>query len=414
MQSSPSRTGRRFEYYRRFNLAGNGTTFKPLVLDLFDFMDQLQQDRPFMQHAIATAWQGEGRVEPNPMVGCLLVKGGAIIGIGYHESFGGPHAEVNAITNANESNSESIEGSTAYVTLEPCSHVGKTGPCADALIEAKVARVVIGCVDPNPDVSGRGIAKLTEAGIQVDVGVEADAAGNLLAPFHKRVTSGLPWIIAKWAMTIDGKIATMHGDSQWITNPHSRDIVQSVRGRVDGIMVGFGTADADDPLLTARGEKKRTPARIVVDSQARLRLDSKLATSTDQAPVILVTSPFHDQQHAAKLAALGVEVWVGESQDPDQRLHEFLREFASRGNTNLMVEGGGTLMGSLTKMNLVDEAHVFVGPKMLGGKNSITPVEGEDPTLMAASKLFSLRSVRRIDDDVYMQYRRISAGDQQG
>ena len=377
-------------------------------------MDQLQKDRPFMQHAIAHAWQAEGKVEPNPMVGCLLVNGDTIIGTGYHESFGGPHAEVNAIASAKEQANDAIEGSTAYVTLEPCSHTGKTGPCADALIEAKVARVVIGCIDPNPDVSGRGIKKLTEAGIQVDVGVEAEAAGNLIAPFFKRVTTGLPWIIAKWAMTIDGKIATMHGDSQWISNEHSRQIVQNIRSRVDGIMVGFGTADADDPMLTVRGEKLRTPARIVVDSQARLRLDSKLATSTDQAPVILVTAPFHDQQHAAKLSALGVEVWVGESQDPDQRLHEFLLEFASRGNTNLMVEGGGTLMGSLTKMNLVDEAHLFVGPKMLGGKNSITPVEGEDPILMAASKLFSLRLVRRIDDDVYLQYRKLATSDHQG
>ena len=377
-------------------------------------MDQLQKDRPFMQHAIAHAWQAEGKVEPNPMVGCLLVNGDTIIGTGYHESFGGPHAEVNAIASAKEQANDAIEGSTAYVTLEPCSHTGKTGPCADALIEAKVARVVIGCIDPNPDVSGRGIKKLTEAGIQVDVGVEAEAAGNLIAPFFKRVTTGLPWIIAKWAMTIDGKIATMHGDSQWISNEHSRQIVQNIRSRVDGIMVGFGTADADDPMLTVRGEKLRTPARIVVDSQARLRLDSKLATSTDQAPVILVTAPFHDQQHAAKLSALGVEVWVGESQDPDQRLHEFLLEFASRGNTNLMVEGGGTLMGSLTKMNLVDEAHLFVGPKMLGGKNSITPVEGEDPTLMAASKLFSLRLVMRIDDDVYLQYRKLATSDHQG
>jgi diaminohydroxyphosphoribosylaminopyrimidine deaminase/5-amino-6-(5-phosphoribosylamino)uracil reductase len=377
-------------------------------------MDQLQQDRPFMQHAISIAWQGEGKVEPNPMVGCLLVKEGNIIGRGYHESFGGPHAEVNALASAKEKSSDAIEGSTAYVTLEPCSHVGKTGPCADALIAAKVARVVIGCIDPNPDVSGRGIKKLTDAGIQVDVGVESDSALNLLAPFHKRVTTGIPWIIAKWAMTIDGKIATMHGDSQWISNEHSRQIVQRIRRRVDGIMVGFGTADADDPMLTVRGEKLRTPTRIVVDSQARLRLDSKLATSTDQAPVILVTSPSHDQQHDAKLAALGVEVWVGESQDPDQRLHKFLLDFASRGNTNVMVEGGGTLMGALNRMNLVDEAHVFMGPKMLGGKNSITPVEGEDPTLMADSKLFSLRSVRRIDDDVYMQYRKIAIPRQQG
>ncbi len=356
-----------------------------------------------MQHAIALAWQGEGNVEPNPMVGCVLAQGDVMIGQGYHESFGGPHAEINAIKNA----TRPVAGGTAYVTLEPCSHVGKTGPCADALIEAKVGRVVIGCIDPNPEVSGRGIAKLTEAGIQVDVGVESDAAANLLAPFGKRITVGLPWVIAKWAMTIDGKIATMHGDSQWITNQHSREIVQGLRGRVDGIMVGFSTADADDPLLTARGKKLRTPTRIVVDSQARLRLDSKLTTTTDQAPVILVTSPSHDQQHAAKLAAKGVEIWVGESADPNQRLHEFLRDFAGRGHTNLMVEGGGTLMGSLAKMNQVDEAHVFVGPKMLGGRNSITPVEGENPLLMAASKLFSLRYVRRIDDDVYMQYRRI-------
>ena len=369
-------------------------------------MDQVNQDRPFMQHAIALAWQGEGKVEPNPMVGCVLVKNGQKIGQGYHESFGGPHAEINALSDALAA-SRSPQDATAYVTLEPCSHVGKTGPCADALIAAQISRVVIGCVDPNPEVSGQGITKLTAAGIQVDVGVESDAAHNLIAPFHKRATRRLPWIIAKWAMTIDGKIATIHGDSQWISNQHSRKIVQKIRGRVDGIMVGFATADADDPRLTAREEKSRTPTRIVVDSQARLRADSKLATSTDQGSVILVTAPTHDPQHADRLEKRGVEVWVGESLDPDQRLHEFLREFSARGNTNLLVEGGGTLMGAFHKMDLIDEAHVFVGPKMLGGQNSISPVQGEDPILMASSKLFSLRSVSRIEDDVYMQYRRI-------
>ena len=368
-------------------------------------MDQLQTDRGFMQQAIGIAWQGEGRVEPNPMVGCVLVKDGLILGTGFHQEFGGPHAEVNALTAARDAGA-SVEGATVYVTLEPCSHVGKTGPCAEALIEATVARVVIGTADPNPQVSGSGIAKLKAAGIEVEIGVEEMGSQNLLAPYLKRITTGLPWIIAKWAMTIDGKIATVHGDSQWISNKHSREIVQKLRGRVDGIMVGFTTADRDDPLLTARGEKLRTPTRIVIDTQARLRLNSTLATTTDESPVILVTSPAADQKHIAKLADKGVEIWIGESMDPNVRLLQFLKEFAARGHTNLMVEGGGTLMGSLAKMNQIDEAHVFVGPKMLGGRNSITPVEGDDPALMAEAEILTLRNVRRIDDDVYMQYRR--------
>lgn len=365
-------------------------------------MEFQPRDRALMQQAIAWAWGGQGHVEPNPMVGCVIARGDEVIGRSFHKEFGGPHAEINAMAAAGGD----VSGTTVYVTLEPCSFTGKTGPCADALVDARVKRVVIGCLDPNPKVSGRGVARLQKAGVEVTVGVEEAEARSLIAPFAKGMTRGLPWIVAKWAMTIDGKIATMHGDSQWISNEHSRNIVQEIRGRVDGIMVGCTTADRDDPLLTARGEKSRTATRIVVDSLARIRLNSNLVATAGECPVIIVASPNASQTHLRALEERGVEVWVGESNDPDLRLMEFLHVFHDRGNTNLMVEGGGTVMGSLAKMGQIDEAHVFVGPKMLGGRNSITPVEGPDPVLMAESRLLNLQHVRRVGDDVYMQYRR--------
>ena len=368
-------------------------------------MDQQLKDSLHMQRAVTIAWQGQGFVEPNPMVGCVIVQGENVIGEGWHEQFGQAHAEVNAIAKA-QSSGNNVEGATVYVTLEPCSHQGKTGPCADALIEAKVARVVIGELDPNPDVSGAGVKRLQEAGIEVTTSIEAQEAENSLAPYLKRTKTGLPWVIAKWAMTVDGKIATMHGDSQWISNEHSRELVQTIRGRVDGIMVGAKTALNDNPSLTARSKKSRTPTRIVVDSKAGLRLNSKLVTTATEVPTILVTSPAYNYQHAKKIGEAGVEVWVGEHADPCQRLLAFMKEFADRGGTNLLVEGGGTLLGSLHRLKQIDEIHLFVGPKLLGGRNSITPVEGEDPILMEAAAELSLRSVRRLDDDVYMQYRR--------
>ena len=376
-------------------------------------MDQSLTDSLHMKRAIAIAWRGQGLVEPNPMVGCVIVAGENVIGEGWHERFGEAHAEVNALANA-KSNGADPTDATAYVTLEPCSHHGKTGPCADALIAAKVARVVIGVLDPNPEVSGEGIKRLKAAGIEVISGVEANEAENSLAPYLKRTRRGLPWVIAKWAMTVDGKIATVHGDSQWISNEHSRELVQQIRGRVDGIMVGAKTALNDNPSLTARSarsEKSRTPTRIVVDSKASLRLNSKLVTTALEVPTILVTSSFHNTQHAKKIGEAGIEVWVGQQADPCQRLLAFMKEFASRGGTNLLVEGGGTLLGSLHRMKQIDEAHVFVGPKLLGGRNSISPVEGENPILMSECDQLSLRSVRRLDDDVYMQYRRSADGE---
>jgi diaminohydroxyphosphoribosylaminopyrimidine deaminase/5-amino-6-(5-phosphoribosylamino)uracil reductase len=236
-------------------------------------------DEFYMQIAIEHAKTGEGFVEPNPMVGCVLVRDGVIIGQGAHEKFGGPHAEIHAIESV-ESRGKKTEGSTAYVTLEPCSHSGKTGPCTQALINAKVARVVVGCEDPNPLVGGKGIEQLQAAGIAVTTGILAESAQYILAPYLKRMKHNKPWIIAKWAMTLDGKIATSSGNSKWISNEHSRAIVHAIRGRVDGVMVGAGTAIADDPMLNARPPGARLATRIVVDSSARIPLDSKLATTT--------------------------------------------------------------------------------------------------------------------------------------
>lgn len=369
-------------------------------------MDQSLKDSLHMQRAIAIAWRGQGRVEPNPMVGCVIVSDAeVVIGEGWHQQFGQPHAEINAIAAA-KSAGHAVAGATVYVTLEPCAHHGKTGPCADALIAEKVNRVVIAKLDPNPQVAGTGADRLRAAGVEVVADVQSAEASNCLAPYLKRTTCGLPWVIAKWAMTIDGKISTVHGDSQWISNSHSRDLVQKIRGRVDGIVVGAKTALNDNPALTARGEKFRTPKRIVVDSKASLRLNSKLVTTAQEIPTVLVTSPFCNYQHAKKLGEAGVEIWVGECRDPTERLLEFMKHFADGGGTNLLVEGGGTLMGSLYRLNQIDEAHVFVGPKLLGGRNSISPVQGDDPILMQSAQRLSLRSVRRIQDDVYMQYRR--------
>ncbi len=372
-------------------------------------MDQPLKDALHMQRAIAISWHGQGFVEPNPMVGCVIVQGADVIGEGWHAHFGQPHAEVNALKDATDKGADLV-GATAYVTLEPCSHHGKTGPCADALIAAKVARVVVGVLDPNPEVSGKGVKRLEAAGIEVTTGVEAAEARNSLAPYLKRTQRQLPWVIAKWAMTVDGKIATVHGDSQWISNEHSREIVQKIRGRVDGIMVGTRTALQDDPALTARGEKSRTPTRIVVDSNVRLRLNSNLVTTALEVPTVLVAGPFHDYQHAKKIGELGVEIWVSQQSDPCERLLLFMKEFVSRGGTNLLVEGGGELLGSLHRMKQIDEAHVFIGPKILGGRNSITPVEGQNPIFMETADQLALRSVRRLDDDVYMQYRRVAQG----
>src|SRR4051812_35648886 len=243
-----------------------------------------------MSHALALATRGQGSVEPNPMVGCVIVRDGEIVGEGWHEYFGGPHAEVNALAMAGER----AAGATAYVSLEPCCHQGKTPPCTQALIRAGVKRVVIAVEDPYPEVRGRGIAELRNADIECEPGVCGPEANWVLAPYRKLLATGRPWVIAKWAMTLDGKLAARTGDSQWISSEASRAVVHQLRGRMDAIIVGSGTARIDNPLLTTRpvdfADVKRTATRIVVDSAASLPLESRLVQTARDVPVLVAAA----------------------------------------------------------------------------------------------------------------------------
>ena len=332
------------------------------------------------------------------MVGCVVVKNDQLIGEGWHAQFGGPHAEIMALN----SSSTDSSGATAYVSLEPCSHHGKTPPCNQALIDAKIARVVVAHLDPNPQVGGNGIGRLQEAGLQVDVGLLQNQAAKILAPYLKRIQIGLPWIVAKWAMTLDGKIATSTGDSKWISNEKSRAIGHRLRGRVDAIMVGSGTALADDPLLTARPTGPRLATRIVMDSKANLPVDSKLCQSASEVPTLVAVGPDADREKVVLLGEAGCEVWYGQSEDANERLSELLRELAKRDMTNVLIEGGTRLLGSLNDLNQLDEVHVFLGPKLVGGSSLYSPIGGLGQPLIDNSKQIAIELVRQLDEDVYI------------
>lgn len=359
-------------------------------------------DSQFMRQAIDISRRGEGGVEPNPMVGCVIVRDGRVLGEGWHQKFGGPHAEVDAL----QACDEPVAGATAYVSLEPCSHTGKTPPCCDALIKARIAKVVVACLDPNPDVAGNGIRKLQQAGIEVTTGVLRDEAGRVLAPYLKRTTQGLPWVIAKWAMTIDGKIASASRDSQWISNERSRMIVHHIRGRVDAILVGRGTALADDPLLTARPPGPRTPLRIVLDSAGKIPLDSKLLKTARKFPTLIAVGPNADAQSIESITSSGCEVWQSDQRQPDDRLTELLKELAQRGMTSILVEGGSEILGSFHAIDQIDEVHCFIGPKILGGRDAKTPIGGVGHSRMNVATGMDLQHVESIGDDVYCVWRK--------
>lgn len=364
-----------------------------------------------MRQALNLAVKGQGWVEPNPMVGCVLVRDDQLIGTGYHQKFGAAHAEINAIADARAAG-HSPTHCTAYVTLEPCAHHGKTPPCTGALIAAGIQRVVVALPDPFPAVSGRGLVELEAAGISVTVGVLATEAARVVAPYLKRIQRQRPWLIAKWAMTLDGRIASAHGDSQWITGPAARGIVHQLRARVDAVMVGIGTALMDNPRLTARMDETSSPdhsppdpspvrtplriaSRVVVDRQLRLPLDSRLVQSAKQVPLLIATSLEVDAEKIARLIELGAEIWqpdrgsgpASEVVEPafeySRWVDDLLQYLARQGMTNVLVEGGGHLLGNLFDNGQLDEAYVFVAPKIIGGQEAIAPVLGVGHRLMS-------------------------------
>ena len=364
-------------------------------------MTQSDLDRRFMAQALALAQRGLGYVEPNPPVGCVLVRDGAPVGVGWHQQFGGPHAEIVAL----EAAGEQAAGATAYVTLEPCAHRGKTGPCVDALIAAGVTRVVVGVTDPNPHVDGRGLATLRAAQIQVDVGVDEPAAAALIAPFAKLQTTGLPWVVAKWAMTLDGKIASRTGSSQWISNGASRDIVHQLRGRMDAIVVGSGTLLADDPLLTARPAGPRVATRVVLDRRGRFPVDCQLLRTIDAGPVLAVLGREADRATAKWLTARGVECFRVEATSDHDALAEVLGEFGRRQWTNVLFEGGGEVLGALLDIHQLDEVHVFMAPKLIGGREAASPMAGEGIAQMPEAICLSDSQVEVVEGDVYVHGR---------
>lgn len=355
-------------------------------------------DIEHMTRALELAQRGEGLVEPNPMVGCVIARDGVRIGEGWHQRFGGPHAEIVAL----DSVTASPAGATLYVTLEPCCHTGKTPPCSDAIIEAGIKRVVLAQVDPFPAVAGRGIERLREAGVQVDVGVLQEAAQQLNAPFRKLVQQRMPWVIAKWAMTLDGKLATHAGHSRWISGQASRERVHELRGRVDGILIGRRTAEMDDPLLTVRPPTTRVPTRIVMDSRASLSLESRLVRTAREHPLLVAVASDAEARRRVDLEHAGCEVLSCCGVTHGERLRELLLALGERRMTNVLVEGGGTLLGTCFDVGVVDEVHVFVAPKLVGGRAAPTPVAGTG--LAEMPELSSLREPRIevLEQDVYV------------
>jgi diaminohydroxyphosphoribosylaminopyrimidine deaminase/5-amino-6-(5-phosphoribosylamino)uracil reductase len=357
-----------------------------------------------MRRAIELASRGAGCVEPNPLVGAVIVDDKLqLIGEGWHERFGGPHAEVHALAQAGER----ARGATLFVTLEPCCHFGKTPPCVDAILAAGLRSVVIGIQDPFPQVAGRGIERLRAAGLEVTVGTCEVAARRLTAPFSRLVTTGRPYVHAKWAMSLDGRIATRSGASKWISNTASRSVVQTLRGRMDAIAVGIGTALADDPLLTARPAGPRTATRIVFDSRARLPVESQLIRTIAQAPVLVVCGPQADRIQLTRLRSAGAEVLeagVGNSATGGTRPDPaaVLAELGRRRMTNLLVEGGSELLGDFFDRSLVDEVHVFIAPKLLWGADAVSPIGGAGRTIPPDLPDLDHPQIENLEGDIYL------------
>jgi diaminohydroxyphosphoribosylaminopyrimidine deaminase/5-amino-6-(5-phosphoribosylamino)uracil reductase len=340
-------------------------------------------DLASMNLALAEAERGRGAVEPNPMVGCVIAQGARIVGEGWHRRLGGPHAEVEALRIAGSQ----AAGATLVVTLETCCHHGKTPPCTDAIRSAKVAKVVAAIRDPFPRVDGRGLSILRSAGVPVELGLQASAAAALNAPYLKRVSTGLPYITAKWAMTLDGKTAVASGNSQWISSPGCRSLVHQLRGRMDAILVGIGTVLADDPQLTARPAGPRTAVRIVLDSKALLPLTSRLVQTAREVPVLVAVSEQAPEDRRGALEEQGCEVVVFPGHT-HVTIIPLLAELGRRDMTNLLVEGGGRVLGSFLDEGQVDEVEAYIAPILEGGDHPHTPARGRGtPRMSDAARL---------------------------
>jgi diaminohydroxyphosphoribosylaminopyrimidine deaminase/5-amino-6-(5-phosphoribosylamino)uracil reductase len=357
-------------------------------------------DEKYMWMALDLARQGRGSTNPNPMVGAVLVQDGAIVGTGYHQVAGGPHAEIIALRKAGER----ARGATLYVNLEPCSHHGRTAPCVDVVIKAGVSRVVAAMEDPNPKVAGRGFQRLRDAGIAVETGILAEKARRLNEVFVKYITTALPFVSLKTAMTMDGKIATRTGASHWITGEKSRQFVHRLRHNSDAVMVGIETVVHDDPRLTTRleGGGGKDSLRVIVDSSARLPLEAKVINPGSRARTLLATTEAAAPEKLVALRAKGVEIAVLPSRGGKVDLRALIRKLGEMEITALLVEGGGTLNYSLLQAGLVDKLYLFIAPLIFGGRNSPTAFGGEGVAAVEQAWRVRELELKQFDGDLLM------------
>ncbi len=356
-------------------------------------------DKKYMQRALKLAQRGLGSVEPNPMVGCVITKAGQIIGTGWHKKFGEPHAEIVALDDC-KSLGATPQGATMYVTLEPCCHKGKTGPCTDAIIAAGVGKVFVATVDPSPHAGGKGIEKLRGAGIDVEVGLCRTEARLLNAPFIKHAASGRCWTVLKWAQSIDGRVAWAASegeqDRRWISNELSRKDVHALRRRVDAVLVGINTVLADDPLLTPRPARGKKPLRVVMDSSLRIPLGCRLLRTPKSGPVLIYASLAAIKEQAKKadrIRSKGADL-VGYPAAEQSNLHLLIDELSRRGVTQLLVEGGPTVLTSFLQEQLTDEICIYISPRILGA-------QGGADTTSAMAQLKDLVELEHVDVGVF-------------
>jgi diaminohydroxyphosphoribosylaminopyrimidine deaminase/5-amino-6-(5-phosphoribosylamino)uracil reductase len=363
-----------------------------------------ERDELHLFRAIELAEQARGRTSPNPLVGAVIVKDGRVIGEGFHHALGEPHGEREALAAC----TEDPAGATMYVSLEPCCHYGRTPPCTDAIVEARISRVVVASDDPTEKASGRGLGILRDEGVDVVVaaGAPAHAARLINQPFRKHAKTGRPLVIFKSAMTLDGKVATATGDSQWISGERSRALAHRWRAEADAVAVGIGTALADDPLLTARGDDvARQPRRVVFDSEARLPADSNLVSSAHEVPLLLVCSRGAQRAATDALEAAGVEVIVATGENEEARVRSALTELGARGIQSLLLEGGPHLAGAFHDADEIDEVRLFVAPMLAGGRHARMPLEGQGVESIDAARRALSSEVERVEDDVLVRAR---------
>lgn len=382
-----------------------------LLINFRDFfMSYTEQDILFMRRAVDIAKKGIGYVNPNPMVGCVVVKDDVIISEGYHELYGGFHAERNALTN----NEADFNGATLYVTLEPCCHHGKTPPCTDIIIEKGISKVFVGILDPNPLVDRKGISILRDAGIEVVTGVLEDEIKKLNKVFLKYIKTRRPYVLMKTAMTLDGKIASHTGDSKWITNGKSRQLVHKLRSEMMGVVVGIGTVIADDPMLNCRLERQQTtdnrrqPIRIIVDTKASIPLDSQIVkTAKDYRTILAIGNSTANSQSSTveMLKSFNVEILCCEEKNGHVDINDLMVRLGEMGIDSLLLEGGSTLNAAFLDAGCVDEIYAFIAPKIIGGQDSKSPVGGKGIDLMSDAIMLKDIKIEQFDNDILIKCR---------